>query len=74
MDMLTWTGVRVYDCYAFLACAVLEEAFFGAIVSCAGESGEIENHGDFMRFVARCLWWEVEVKGHFAASGGSIVS
>jgi hypothetical protein len=46
--MRTWTGVRVYDCYAFLACAILEEAFLGAVVSCASESGEVENHGDFM--------------------------
>ena len=48
MYRLTWTGIRVYDCYAILTGAVLEEAFLGAIISCAGESGEVENHGDFM--------------------------
>jgi len=48
MTRLTWTGIRVYDCYAFLAGAVLKEALFGSIVSRAGESGKVENHGDFM--------------------------
>ncbi len=71
---LTWTGVGVYDCYAFLGCAVLEEAFLCAIVSRASEPGKVENHGDFMWSVARCLWWKVEVQGHLAPRGRGIVS
>ncbi len=67
----TWTSIRVYDSDSFLACAVLEEPLFGAVVTCAGESGKVVDDWDFLLC---CLWGKVEVQCHFATSGGGMVS
>lgn len=72
--MLTRTSVRVHDRDSFLACSVLEEAFLGTIVACASKPSKVENHGDLLLGIICGLGWEVEIQGHFAASGGGIVN
>lgn len=49
---------------------MLEEALLGAIVGGAGETGQVDEDGDFLRGVLDGLGRQVEVEGHFAAGGG----
>lgn len=43
---LTRTGVWVYNGNSFFASFVLEEALFGAVISSAGETGQVEKDWD----------------------------
>ena len=52
---------------------MLEEALLGAIVAGAGETGEVEEDGNFVEGIGGCLRGQVEVQGHFAIGGGGIV-
>lgn len=67
----TWACVGIDNSNAFLACAVLEETLFGAIVSRAGQAREIEEHWNLSGV---CLRWEVQVELHLAVRGRSLVS
>lgn len=49
---------------------MLEKALFGAVVACASEAGEIEEHGDFS---CGRLRGQEEVEGHSALGGCGIV-
>jgi hypothetical protein len=60
--------IGVHDCYSFLTGAVLEEAFLGTVVACAGQAREVEENGHFVGCLSGGRG-EVEVQGHFAACG-----
>ena len=49
---------------------MLEEAFLGAIVTGASQTGEVDKEGDF---AGGGLWREKEVEAHFAIGGRGIV-
>ena len=49
---------------------MLEEALLGAIVGRAGQTGQVDEDGDFLRGVLEGLGRQVEVEGHFATGGG----
>lgn len=63
----TRTCVRVDDSNALFRGFVLEEAFLRAVVASAGQTGEVEEHGDFFRL--RGLRRHEEVEVHVAVCG-----
>lgn len=69
----TWACVRVEHRNALLARGVLEEAFLGTIVPRACQTSEVDQEGGSVEGVRGGLRGEVEVEGHFAIGGGSIV-
>ena len=50
---------------------MLEETLLGAVLSCAGQTGEVDQNGNLL---VLALGREVEVEGHFTAGGGGIVT
>lgn len=66
----TWAGIGIDDCNPLLAGSVLEEALLRAVVSCAGQPGEVDEDGDLL---LECLGREEEVEGHLAVCGRGIV-
>lgn len=50
---------------------MLEEALLRAVLSCAGQTGEVDQDGNLL---VLALGREVEVEGHFTAGGSGIVA
>lgn len=71
--MRTRTGVWVEHRNALLAGSVLEESFFGAVITGACQAGKVDKQWDSVERVEDRLWWHVEVEPHFAIGGGGIV-
>lgn len=69
----TWTGIGIKHSYALFASRVLKKTLLGAIVSGAGQSGEVYEEGHSVQRVRGGLGWKVEVESHFAIGGRGIV-
>lgn len=67
----TRASIRIKHSNTLLAGAVLEEALLRAIIGSAGQTGQVNQHGDLLGLG---LWGQVEVEGHFAVCGGGIVA
>ena len=52
--------------------AMLEKSLLGAILSCAGQTREIDQHGHFLP-IANHLRGQVEVEVHLAVGDGRLV-